>query len=66
MISKNTYVYLQEFKKMGTLTKHITQLRYQLISEQVIYGLPQIPTLNEIESAVAILDGTFDERKDLI
>ena len=66
MISKRTYLYLQEFKRLGLLNLHLGDLRHQLRREQVMDGCPQIPTQEEIKSVEAILNGTFDEERDMI
>lgn len=66
VISKQTLVYLQEFKRLGTLGHYTNCLRFQLRSEEYLFGVQQIATQEELKSAQALLDGTFDEEHDLI
>jgi hypothetical protein len=66
VISKTTLVYLREFEKTGALKSYMYFLRFQLETEQYLFGEPQIPTQEELKCAVAILDGTFNESKEVI
>jgi hypothetical protein len=66
MISKQTLAYLKEFERLGTLKSYTHCLRFQLKSEEYLFGIQQIATQEELKSAQAILDGTFDETRDLI
>ena len=61
MVSKPFIIYARQRQADGTLKLFISEIKVKIISEELEFGVAQIPTQSELQAAIDMDNGTFKE-----